>query len=105
MSWVDDLVHEAEAVGLSFRTDAEQVVVRFPVSRRAELAPLIARWHTGLSPSLLRRGVQSGRSAREDASSASPAEKWPMPNVRPHFSYWCFQNTLREASQTGPQTI
>jgi hypothetical protein len=41
MSLVDALVHEAEAVGLSFGIKGEHVVVRFPVSRRAELAPLI----------------------------------------------------------------
>jgi hypothetical protein len=41
MRLVDALVHEAEAVGLSFRIKGEHVVVRFPVTRRAELAPLI----------------------------------------------------------------
>ena len=38
---VDALVHKAEAVGLSFRITDEQVFVRFPGSRRAELASLI----------------------------------------------------------------
>lgn len=41
MSLVDTLVHEAEAIGLSFRIEGENVVVRFPLTRRAELAPLI----------------------------------------------------------------
>jgi hypothetical protein len=41
MSLANNLVHEAEAVGLSFRVKGEQVIVRFPMRRRTELAPLI----------------------------------------------------------------
>ncbi len=41
MNDADALVHEAEAVGLSFRVKGEQIVVRFPGSRRAEFASLI----------------------------------------------------------------
>jgi hypothetical protein len=41
MSMVDTLLHQAEVAGLCFRIDGEQIVVRFPLIRRAELTPLI----------------------------------------------------------------
>jgi hypothetical protein len=41
MTQAIDLVLEAKAVGISFRIEGEQVIVRFPKARREELAPII----------------------------------------------------------------
>jgi|SRR5215472_2915915 len=84
---------------------------RFHCQPHAKLFPFIGRKvRTPQGPGtliqvVLLQRLHPCRQARKNASSASHSENRSMPYMRPHFGQRCLQDALREASQTGRQTM